>query len=238
MKPNSNNSGFTLIELLVVITILMLLAALLLPAIGAAKASAKSLNCKSNLRQLGLLQETYVSDKLSYAPDLVQLRQANVGSNGSKSFFKVFRCPSVPARPFPDDVNWYSGPIQSGDPASGGVFMEDYGYNTDGSGTIIQNLGLSGKDRKGVTEKAVKNPSDMIAISDVYFKYLFWNHAGSAIPGGIPALHPFRHSDGSNLLFCDGHVEFNKRAQLQKPLDSVRKRWNNDNLPHPETWTN
>lgn len=234
MKPKDN--AFTLIELLVVITILMLLAALLVPAIGAAKTSAKSMNCKSNLRQLGLLQETFKTDKQAYAADLIQLRLADPGT---KALFKVFRCPAIPARNLPENVEWYNvGSAPSSDPVYAGVFMEDYGYNTDGSGTVLQNLGLSGKDRKGISEQSIKNPADMIAISDVYFKYLFWSHAGPIVPGGIPALHPYRHSEGSNLLFCDGHVEFNKRAQLQKPQDSVRKRWNNDNLPHPENWSN
>ncbi|BAM03131.1 DUF1559 family PulG-like putative transporter [Phycisphaera mikurensis] len=61
-------AGFTLIELLVVISIIALLIGILLPALGAARASARSALCKSNLRQQGIGFNAYAADFKDFLP--------------------------------------------------------------------------------------------------------------------------------------------------------------------------
>ena len=63
--------GFTLIELLVVVAIIAILAALLLPALAAAKQAGRKAACISNLRQVGVAIHGYAQEndgQIPYGP--------------------------------------------------------------------------------------------------------------------------------------------------------------------------
>lgn len=76
--------AFTLVELLVVVAIVGILAGLLLPGLGRAKALTKATVCVGNLRQIGIALQMYVDDHANRMPEMRDRRPPD-GTNAPAS---------------------------------------------------------------------------------------------------------------------------------------------------------
>ena len=96
--------GFTLIELLVVIAIIAVLIALLLPAVQQAREAARRMQCKNNLKQLGLAMHNYESTYRQFPPSTMQVKGYYQGSLGE---FWAWSALAMMA-PYLDQTNLYN----------------------------------------------------------------------------------------------------------------------------------
>jgi prepilin-type N-terminal cleavage/methylation domain-containing protein/prepilin-type processing-associated H-X9-DG protein len=230
--------GFTLIELLVVIGIIALLAAMLLPALSRAKRQAQKIDCISNLHQIGIGLALYVDDAKFYPPWITddhgvpedlqgigwdQRILPHTGGNPA-----VFVCPSMksPAR----WTNLFK-------------FNPSYGYDVHGTAMESEQIFtlMLGLGQPVSPMNRVQAPSDMIAIGDRPGNDLSTGLSIDLNDGDIAFDDPGdyiadRHNGGSDVLFCDDHVEYGTQTNWMRTVDNARRKWNNDHQPHPETW--
>jgi prepilin-type N-terminal cleavage/methylation domain-containing protein/prepilin-type processing-associated H-X9-DG protein len=246
-------SAFTLVELLVVIAILAVLAAMLLPALSASQRKAHATHCISNLRQVGTALATHVADHGEYplatSGNGLGQWQKDVRSNASE---RILQCPQK-YRPSAQYTNIFK--------QSPAFIYPHYGYNYAGAAKKnppAKTLGLGGDPSfidgvlryEPTRESQIASPSQMIAAGDSpAFVYLAYGAPSPPLPSevlyiafphvvlafGRPGVGN-SHNGGANMVFTDGHVEYASQSGWIAASNDVRRMWNNDNSPHPETW--
>lgn len=92
-----------------------------------------------------------------------------------------------------------------------------------------------GGTRHYVAAAGVRRSAEMIAIGDGLGCWLSPN-VDNTITDRYAGSVALNHNAGANSVFCDGHVEYAKGRKWVEASESARRRWNNDNEPHPESW--
>jgi prepilin-type N-terminal cleavage/methylation domain-containing protein len=265
LRNKVEGNGFTLVELLVVIAIIAILAGTLLPSLARGKDSAKSTSCKNNLRQLGLALELYVSDYEKYPGNGAVYRAGSfqgiwatglewlkpyvglgaynpdlrMGSSyGPKS---VFICPARPPYPavgMPGKPKVTSYPLgyaynELGTGWANRALHLGLGFSVDLTGFADGETGQPLGTRVYVTPANLSAAANMIALADSGgVGWLTPNYSGY----GNSSLNGPHAEKRANVVFADHHVENAKEQRWNEADEAARARWNNDNLPHPETW--
>lgn len=99
--------GFTLVELLVVIAVIGILMALLLPAVQAAREAARRMQCKNNLKQMGLALHNY-HDVYQQFPVNMTGGGRSAGAGCTTGFYSwmVYLLPYVEQGPLYDQIDF------------------------------------------------------------------------------------------------------------------------------------
>jgi prepilin-type N-terminal cleavage/methylation domain-containing protein/prepilin-type processing-associated H-X9-DG protein len=212
--------GFTLIELLVVISIVALLIAILLPALGQARKAARSTRCLSQQKQLALAYFSYLSDNKQYIPadgawagnvgsypktigpwqkqlaGYMGAQRATTGPSGG-GVYELLLCPEA--------GNWIK--------PSWEYYDSTYGVNLY---KAFKPLWLSSPNTDPVYDH-VKDPVKIFLLVDYLPPYRYvitspfltlFNSSGTV---GSTTYHPsdiYRHpSESANGLYMDGHAD-------------------------------
>ena len=210
--------AFTLIELLVVIAIIAILAALLLPALSAAKNRALRTQCLSNTKQIGLCFIMYAGDNNEFYPS-----QNGYAATGGQ-------CPTHPYtgglaaqyggdegttnRPlnaYSHDFNIFHCPADKGDPLNpvvkscwdsyGNSYLAQWEFNYYRVQAVTGSAGRFYAKSPGIKSSTIgRRPTNKILIGD-----WTWN------VNRKNSWHLVKRGEyRDNLLFGDGHSEFFK----------------------------
>ena len=206
-----NNKRFTLIELLVVIAIIAILASLLLPALGLARKSAKSIACTNNLKQIGTKIAYYTTFYDGYlCPCSVTNNGLSAGYRGQDQsmFLEDGKTGKVKTLAIcPEDENFeLQIHIAEGYIKGGWSYYSSYACN----GILLGDRG-GNSPQESYKITRIRKPSKGFSYIDSY-SHNPMNHNDQYIK--------LRHMRGANYAFIDGHVEHTQTQRNPFPEDA------------------